>query len=128
MAGESAHIEDVTSSKVFIIDELIKLRNIIPYTNYKSDRSSTENIKTLLDTVILPWGSFDAAHKIDNYKRHVCHELNFFLLKRDRPFFDEIALPLISGKLEKSLLDWYLLSDTMAEYREAIMKHIDDFF
>lgn len=116
------HIEDVTSSKVFIIDELRKLRNIIPYTGASE---SHHDLKELLDTIIIPWNSFDKSRKIDKFKRHLCHELNFFLLKRDRPFFDEIVLPIVSGKLEKHLVDWYLLSESMPEYRQPIMKNLD---
>lgn len=51
------------------------------------------------------------------YKKYNCAELNFFLLHRDRQFFDEVVLPVVSGKLEKHLIDWYLLSDSMPEYR-----------
>ena len=39
----------------------------------------------------------------------MCHELNFFLYKRDREFYDQVVKDFIGNKMEKTFVDWYLL-------------------
>ena len=55
-----------------------------------------------------------------------CHELHFFIKKRDLDFFDAVVRPVLQSKLEKSLVDKYLLDDfvSVVEYQD---KKIDAF-
>ena len=66
----------------------------------------------MFEGVFMDWGSFSKEKKLRKFGEFACHELHFFLFKRDRGFFDEVVLPFISAKMEKSFLDWYLLSYT----------------
>lgn len=40
---------------------------------------------------------------------YASHQLNFFLYKRDKPFFDQVVKPYIMNKLDLFLVDWWLL-------------------
>lgn len=40
---------------------------------------------------------------------HACHELHLFLWRKDRPFFDRVVRPVLAEKMEKQLVDRYLL-------------------
>ncbi len=47
-----------------------------------------------------------------------CHELNFFLYHKDRKFFESVVKPLIKQKLQKQLVDLWLLGESLEEYDE----------
>ena len=57
--------------------------------------------------------------------KNASYELNFFLRFRDPEFFDKVAVPCISSKLEKRFFDWYLLSGKMPAYREKVISCLD---
>lgn len=75
----------------------------------------------------MAWEGFEKAKKLKQYSSHCSHELNFFLFKRDRPFFEEIVLPFIYAKMEKSFIDLYLLSqnEKILEYSNKVMAFLD---
>lgn len=35
--------------------------------------------------------------------------MNFFIFKRDPPFYQEVVKPYVENKLEKTFIDWYML-------------------
>ena len=41
----------------------------------------------------------------------MCHELHFFLHQKDREYFDEVVAPFLRCKMEKQLVDHWLLGD-----------------
>lgn len=64
--------------------------------------------------------------KLAEYQKHVSHELNFFLATRDPEFFAEVALPFVGGKLEKTFIDWYLLSKSHNKYLTKVLSLLED--
>jgi hypothetical protein len=58
----------------------------------------------------LKWNKFDFDKKLQSYSKYHSHELNFFILKKDKEFFENVVLDKINTKMEKTFVDWYLLS------------------
>ena len=48
------------------------------------------------------------------------HELNLFIKKRDPEYFKTVVLPFLQCKMEKKIVDYYLLGDnaTVTQYIE----------
>lgn len=82
--------------------------------------------KQLVEDVLLKWPLMEKEAKLSEYLKSACHELHFFLAVRDKPFFEEVALPLINGKLEKTFIDWYLLSKTHDSYLQKVLSLVVD--
>jgi hypothetical protein len=64
----------------------------------------------------MKWHKMDREEKNNKYSKYFCNEINIFLFFKDRLFFDEIARPFIECKMEKSVVDYYLLGN----YEEVI--------
>ena len=54
------------------------------------------------------------------YSKHACHELNFFLSKKDPEFFDAVVRPYLANKKDKTFLDHWLLGDDLGRYLRAV--------
>jgi hypothetical protein len=64
------------------------------------------------------WHQLSDEEKRANYNETACHELNFFLFHKDRKFFDTVVKPLIEQKLDKQLVDDWLLGRSLDQYAE----------
>lgn len=60
---------------------------------------------------LLSWHKFDSETKNKKYSAFFSHEMNLFLKLKDWDFFEGVARPFISCKMEKSFLDYWLLDD-----------------
>ncbi|KAG0303611.1 hypothetical protein BGZ98_006470, partial [Dissophora globulifera] len=49
------------------------------------------------------------ATKNGEFSKWNCHELNLFLYKKDKPYFDAVVAPFINNKLVKSFMDDFLI-------------------
>ncbi|KAG0364889.1 hypothetical protein BGZ54_007046, partial [Gamsiella multidivaricata] len=65
---------------------------------------------------IVDWHRFSKAVKDEKYSKWNCHELNLFLYKKDKPYFDEVVAPFIKNKLVKSFMDDYLIGASLEKY------------
>jgi len=108
--GSEVHIEDVTSSKVQVIDNFDKVFKVyealIREVNFSNNDFMFQN---MLRKVFLPWQRLDRAKKEQLYSTYACHELNFFIYKRDKVFYYEVVYNFIQNKMEKTFVDFYLL-------------------
>jgi hypothetical protein len=62
------------------------------------------------------WPAKTADEKAAIYREHACHELHFFLFRKDRAFFDTAIRPFLAQKLEKDFLDRWLLDEDLTGY------------
>jgi len=79
---------------------------------------------------LLEWSTYDPNKKLSFFSKNTCHELNFFIFKRDKPFFDKFVKNFIQNKLEKSFIDWFLLSidqPDQTSFSKKILSYLDDF-
>ena len=67
---------------------------------------------------VLDWPKQEAEKKRELYSLHVCHELNFFLLKKDPEFFDSVVKPYLANKHDKTFLDEWLLGMDVSRYTQ----------
>ncbi len=59
------------------------------------------------------WHELSEKEQLARYNEMACHELNFFLYHKDRAFFDRVVRPLIAQKLDKQLMDLWLLGQSL---------------
>ena len=65
---------------------------------------------------MLRWPQMAEAEKRELYTKYACHELNFFLARKDPEFFRAVVQPYLRQKLHKTFMDHYLLEDDLASY------------
>jgi hypothetical protein len=65
---------------------------------------------------ILDWPKLDAAKKRELYSKNACHELSFFLQRKDPEFFKTVILPYLANKKDKTFMDRYLLGEELQAY------------
>jgi hypothetical protein len=65
---------------------------------------------------ILTWPKLKPEEKRAMYSKFACHELNFFLLKKDPDFFHTVIRPYLANKKDKTFLDHWLLGDDLREF------------
>lgn len=64
----------------------------------------------MLDNVFLKWHTFSQSEKLSNFVDNACHELNFFLARKDSEFFQSHVINYIANKIEWTFVDLYLLA------------------
>ncbi|KAF9086949.1 hypothetical protein BGX29_001134 [Mortierella sp. GBA35] len=65
---------------------------------------------------IVEWDRLSLADKNEKFSKWNCHELNLFLYKKDRKYFDDVVAPFIMNKLIKSFIDNYLIGASLEKY------------
>jgi len=65
---------------------------------------------------IAEWPSLGDEAKRERYHAFACHELNLFLYRKDRPFFDAVVKPVLVHKRDKTFIDHWLLGDDLAPF------------
>ncbi len=109
-AGSILVVQDITTSKVESYDTLGRL-----YALYAtlSDDSFLETF-----SFIHRWPDIEHDEKCALYSEHACHELNFFLYKKDPDFFTAVTEPYLRNKKDKTFLDHYLIGDNLEPFLE----------
>lgn len=95
---ESDFIKDITSTEVQIVDDLTKVSEILSEIR-KVKRTNTGEFSTF--DFVKKWHTLSANEKDRYFSDHYCHELNFFIYKRDQPYFKQTVKPFLQCKLEK---------------------------
>eukprot|EP00026_Physarum_polycephalum_P000173 Phypoly_transcript_00173.p1 GENE.Phypoly_transcript_00173~~Phypoly_transcript_00173.p1 ORF type:complete len:2045 (+),score=409.17 Phypoly_transcript_00173:110-6244(+) len=72
----------------------------------------SENIDVSEFQFLTKWPSLSDAQKQEKYSKFACHEVNFFLFKKDNAFFNGVVKPFIACKKEKTFFDYWLLDST----------------
>ncbi len=67
---------------------------------------------------ILQWPTLKDAEKQARYSEFACHELNFFLSRKDPQFFARVIQPYLKNKKDKTFLDDYLLESDLKRFLE----------
>lgn len=109
--GKSFVIPDVRSSRFEVYDSIAKVYRL--YTTLGNNANLSEF------RFILDWPKLKDADKREKYSKYACHELNFFLYEKDRPFFDKVIKPYLANKRGKTFIDHWLLGADMSPYLQA---------
>ncbi|MFC1757418.1 hypothetical protein ACFL2H_01445, partial [Planctomycetota bacterium] len=76
--------------------------------------SNSETLKQF--RFILEWDNLSDDEKRKKYSQFACHELNFYLFKKDTPFFNSVVRPYLNNKFHKTFLDEWLLEMDLSKY------------
>ena len=109
--GDAFVLADLGSSRFEVYDTLAGVYGL--YMTLSSDAKLAEF------NFILRWPSLDAEEKQALYSEYACHELNFFLLKKDPAFFDQVVRPYVANKKDKTFLDDWLLGNELGSYLKS---------
>lgn len=107
-AGKTLTIADMLTSDVETYDTLGGIHSL--FTSLSGDA------KLALFAFILEWPKLDEATRRARYSEHACHELNFFLSRKDKPFFDAVVRPYLANKKDKTFMDEYLLGQDLKRH------------
>ncbi len=106
--GESLEINDLVSAKYQFFDELSDV-----YRLYLAVNPATQLEKFQF---ILDWSEKTDEEKQKLYSEHACHELNFFIYKKDVPFFERVVRPNLQHKRHPQFMDRYLLGQDLSRF------------
>ncbi len=67
---------------------------------------------------VLEWPKLKDDEKRAKYSEYACHELNFFLAKKDAAFFGKVVKPYLANKKDRTFMDDFLIGNDVARYRE----------
>ncbi len=94
-------IADAAASRFEVYDSLAKV--------YGLYATLTKDPKLAEFSFILTWPTLKLEEKKSLYSKFACHELSFFLAKKDPEFFQTIVKPYLANKKDKTFLDHPLI-------------------
>jgi len=65
---------------------------------------------------VTQWPELPDERKRELYSEHACHELHFFLARKDPDFFEAVVRPYLENKKDRTFLDRYLLGEPLDGY------------
>lgn len=99
--GEKFELADVTSGRFDTYDSLASVYSLF---------LTLSNDETLgRFDFLTKWPQLTTEEKREKYSEFSCHELNFFIYKKDPEFFRDVVEPYITNKQHKTFLDYWLL-------------------
>ncbi|MBI2900051.1 MAG: hypothetical protein HYY17_07685 [Planctomycetes bacterium] len=107
--GKPLEIADITTSKVELYDTLARVYRLF------ATLSNDANLATF--GFILRWPKMSEEEKRAKYGEFACHELNFFLSRKDPEFFQRAVQPYLRNKKDRTFLDRYLVEEGLSAYR-----------
>jgi hypothetical protein len=109
-AGEKFVLADIRSSQFQAFDSLSRVYSL--YATLGQDARLAEF------SFIPGWPKLKPAEKLEKYSKYACHELNYFLFRKDPKFFKEIILPYLKNKLHTTFLDEFLIGSDLGGHRQ----------
>ena len=107
-AGQPFVLADAAASRFEVYDSLSKVYGL--YSTLTHDPKLAEF------SFILNWPKLKLEEKKTLYSKFACHELSFFIAKKDPEFFVAVVKPYVANKKDKTFLDHWLLEDDLKDY------------
>ena len=104
-------LDDVTTSQFEAYDSLGRVYGL--YATLNRDPKLVEF------GFILNWHKMNEEEKRATYSKYACHELNYFIYKKDGKFFRAVVMPFLVNKKDKTFLDEWLLGYDLSRYLES---------
>lgn len=108
--GKPLTLADILTSELETYDTLGSIHSL--FTTLSGNGNLAEF------AFVLNWPKLKDDEKIAQYGEHACHELNLFLQRKDKPFFDKVIAPYLAHKKDKTFMDEYLLGLDLAKHLE----------
>jgi hypothetical protein len=107
-AGEALRFDAASTDAVQLYDTLESV--------FRFFRTSSGDAELERFSFLTRWPNLSAEEKRARYSQHACHEVHFFLYRKDPKFFAEVVRPYLANKLEKEFFDRWLLGEDLAEF------------
>lgn len=101
-------LEDAATAQMELYDSLGKA--YVLYVTLSNDATLKEF------AFILDWPKMKEEEKREKYSKYACHELNFFLYRKDPAFFEKVVQPYLRNKKDKTFLDEFLIGADLSRY------------
>ncbi len=108
--GESLTLDDILTSELETYDSLASVHTLFT--------TLTGNATLAQFAWILRWPALKDEEKRAKYSEFACHELNFFLSRKDPDFFGKVVKPYLLNKKDRTFMDEYLLEGDLHRYVE----------
>jgi hypothetical protein len=108
--GKALTLADILTSQLETYDTLGSIHSL--FTTLSGDANLAKF------AFILNWPKLTDAEKRAKYGEHACHELSFFLSRKDKPFFDTVIKPYLAHKKDKTFMDEFLLGLDLQKHLE----------
>ncbi|MEY4483459.1 MAG: hypothetical protein RL693_911, partial [Verrucomicrobiota bacterium] len=106
--GSNLVLADILTSELETYDNLGSVHALFTTLSNDSDLAKF--------AWILQWPKLKDEEKLAKYSEFACHELSFFLAKKDPVFFDKVIKPYLAHKKDKTFLDDFLLGTDLKRY------------
>ena len=106
--GSDFVLADIATSPMELYDTLAKVYGL------QVTLSGNSTLKEF--GFILGWPKLKADKKRELYSKYACHELNYFLMRKDPDFFKKTIRPYLRNKKDKTFMDRWLIGDEVSEY------------
>ena len=106
--GDTFNIADISSARFASYDRLGDIYKVLLAQNSAPNLAEFE--------FALRWHELDEEKKSELYSKYSCHELNFYLMKKDPDFFESTIKPYIAHKYHKTFLDHWMLGSDLSDY------------
>ncbi|MGV3659918.1 MAG: autotransporter-associated beta strand repeat-containing protein [Prosthecobacter sp.] len=100
-AGKTLKLADILTSELETYDTLGSVHSLLQTLNGEPNLA--------LFRFVVEWPKLSDEEKHAKYSEHACHELSFFLYRKDKPFFDKVIKPYLANKKDKTFIDEFLL-------------------
>lgn len=108
--GKSLTLADILTSELETYDTLGGIHSLFS--------TLTGDVKLVEFGWILEWPRFNDEEKRAKYSEFACHELNFFLARKDPDFFEVVIKPSLANKKDRTFMDEFLLGRELKSYLE----------
>lgn len=108
--GKTLNLADILTSELETYDTLGAVHSLLQTLN------GEPNIA--LFRFVIDWPKLSDEEKRAKYSEHACHELSFFLYRKDKPFFDKVIKPYLANKKDKTFMDEFLLDLDLHKHLE----------
>ncbi|GAM26003.1 hypothetical protein SAMD00019534_091780 [Acytostelium subglobosum LB1] len=114
--GQEFTISNADSAKFTTYDTLAKVLSLIKTI------SPSSNLQDF--SFVAEWGTLTAEQKNEKLSKFYCHELAFFIYKKDRTYFDAVVKPFVASKMHKTFFDHYFTGnhDRLEKYITSATK------
>lgn len=113
--GDEFTLSDISTAKFENYDSLAKV--------YHLYATLSGNAKLAEFRFILDWPTLKKEEKREKYSKYACHELNYFLFKKDPVFFGQVIRPYLENKKNKTFLDEWLVGADVSGYLKSWEYH-----
>ena len=108
--GQALTLADILTADLETYDSLAGVHAL--FTTLSSDA------KLAKFAWVLQWPTIEDDEKRAKYSEFACHELSFFLAKKDPAFFQKVVQPYLRNKKDRTFMDDFLLGNELRGYLE----------